>query len=242
MALRMRHRMLGALALLLCMPASSQALTLDPIATGWFDDDGKRSIGATYTGRGRFGVLINSYAVFDLTNFGGSVSSFSISINSTAYISDDLEEAFTIRSAAPAPELFTQANIPTGSTAGKAIFQDLGSGDVYATGTVTPDLARQVLNGNGILVVDNGASTRVDLTTTSQALADLNAAIGGYFIIGNALDSPFDTDPGASLEGAWLFPRLTGDFAVVPGPGTGILLGFALIALATRRSQTLGRT
>src|SRR5262249_12747331 len=112
-------------------------------------------------------------------------------------------------------------NANTGTSA--TIFADLGSGTSYGTFTVT----------------NSGPLTEVlSFTLNAAAVADINAAAGGFFSIGGALDPITGTGAqvlfGASggQRGTQQLVLTTGGGQGVPEPATIIVFGTGLASLA----------
>ncbi len=147
---------------------------------GWFRDDGLHNVSNKNTITGQDGAgtsVFNSFFVFNTGTLAGSVAtSVDLRLELEEYFGPDASETFDVYDVSTtAAALATNHSI--GSATGLGIYADLGSGSVYATKSASSG--------------DVGSILTVSLS--SQAVSDLNTAIGGgtEFIVGLSLRSPF---------------------------------------------------
>jgi hypothetical protein len=149
-------------------------IIIDASDRGWYRNDGYHNAANknTLTGRSSTGYEYHSFFVFDLTSVPGSfLRGAKLRLEVEKYLSPDSSEALTIC------DVTTPIEILTSSGTNLAVYDDLGSGNGYATFTVVPANVGNVL----------------EIILGEQALADIVAASGGLFAIGlkvNDIGSP----------------------------------------------------
>jgi hypothetical protein len=148
----------------LATTATQQAV--DASDRGWWRHDGYHdsSNKNTFTGQNGNGTqLFNSFFVFDLTSISGnSVESAILRLEVENYFGPDSSESLTIYDVATPIPVLTASGTDVG------VYTDLQSGNDYGNFTVHPS--------------DEGSI--IEITLNSQALADIEAAIGGQFAVG----------------------------------------------------------
>jgi hypothetical protein len=168
------------------------------------------------------GAIRRNFFTFDLSSLSGTVVSATLEaarFNYAGFPGDPSETLGLFDVTTDAATL----NNNTGLNA--TIFADLGSGTSYGT----------------FVVSSYTFSTTETLTfaLNANAIADINAAAGGFFSIGGALLSftPGETSEGVfgqsqDSSGSASIQRLIVETTAVPEPGTLILLGVGLASLA----------
>jgi hypothetical protein len=171
-----------------------------------------------------------SYHIFDLSSLGpGQVitgATLFITHPSNSYSSPDPTETVRFFDVSTPLDDLRLPDESQPNSALDAIFDDLGSGSVYGE-----FVASAASNG-----------TIESITLNAAALADLNAAIGGEWALGAALVTIAQTSPLGVEEqvfkGSETLPGVatTLNLTVIPEPGTSLLVGIGLMALARRRA------
>ncbi len=216
---RILSLLIAGVLLSFAMPAFSISLT--PIDRGWFRADGLHTANQNNTFTGTFGGQgYRSFYAFDVDNIGGNWNQATINIDLDLYFNGDATESFEIF-AVFSPAASVTAGHLAGSAAGQAIYNDLGTGVSYGTGTVT---AASV--GSTLSFVLNAA-----------AVADINAARGGQWIFSIVHTSGNGGNQGIRFgtNGAWDAGTTSG--ASIPEPTQTALLAIALLALGRGRRR-----
>ena len=169
-------------------PSGTQTLTLNGTFSIQASDTGWYSQNGTHDPRNNnyivgdctscFGSAFNDYFIFDLSNYtGGAVTSAVLSIgNGNGYAAGPLSTYSLFDVTSPIANLDVQNG---GATTGITIFNDLESGVLYGSRSITN-------------VVQN---SQVDTTLNANFVAAINARQGDTFAIGGTL-RPGDVIPG----------------------------------------------
>jgi hypothetical protein len=170
-------------------------------------------------GRNGTGDILRNFFTFDLAALSGfTVSAATLEVRrfiasgdpTLSYkLSDVSTDAATL-------------NNNTGVSA--SIFADLGTGTSY---------------GTFLVPTTTGASTDVlTFVLNAAAIADINAAVGGFFSLGGSLDPlGAGTQQLFAFSGGTGVQRLVITATAVSEPATLVLMGSALAALAAHRSR-----
>jgi hypothetical protein len=177
-------------------------------------------------------ITYNDFFVFDLSTVTGPITSAFLSLFNPAcptcgYQSMSSTETFTVFDVStPISEL--EATHGATTPLAPEIFNDLGSGTIFGSRTVS--------------AADNG--TMVNITLNSDAIAAINANLGGMIAFGGSLTSLFDSAPpevmfasGGNIPSDQRLLILNPVQA--PEPSTLLLLGIGLtvlLACGTRSS------
>jgi hypothetical protein len=173
-----------AATLLIAFPVRADEVVLNAIDQGWYAKDlgvnfadgvHTASNENTLTGRATNDRDLRSFFVFDLTAETEPVIAAELRLELENYSSGSPSESFGVFDvSASAAEL----NMDYGDDDpdGLAIYDDLGSGEAYAS--------------KAVAAVDVGSVIAIPLS--AQAVADLNASLGADFAVGLDLDSPND--------------------------------------------------
>ena len=216
-----------AIALLVTAPASADFATFNTSDSqfdagldnqGWWSDTFNNSDGNTnYTVGWRSlsgGQEFRNFFTFDLSSLTDIVVGATLEVVRYSYFSPDASETLGLF------DVTTDAatlNNNVGTNA--AIFNDLGSGTSYGT-----------------FVVNSYSFSSTELLSfslNSNALADINAAKGGFFSIGGALQSLTKGIPTEFIEtssGGFGIQRLVVETQPIPLPSTIAMAGFGLLA------------
>jgi hypothetical protein len=160
------------LASLVSISAAGAPIILDAVDSGAYFDNGTHNPGIENYLTGLFsGQEHRSFFVFDLSSVTGTIQAATLRLFNPevsqflhGYVSPDPTETLNIY------DVSTPAADVTLNAAGVAGFNDLGSGTLYGSKTVS--------------AADNG--TVVEIAVGNAAIADLNAATG-LFLLGGAL-------------------------------------------------------
>lgn len=224
--------LIGLVLVATVSPASAMTLTFrtsdsrfDPDFDnqGWYDNTGftTRPSDNYFTGS-PFGGDLRSFFTFDLSSAAG--------IGTVIGARLDLRRFFDSANNEPTETLeffdvsADAATLSNNTGTGVSVYNDLGTGTTYGA----------------FVVPGSGASDDVlSFQLNAAALADLNAALGGFFSIGGTLTSQ-DTDVATSPD--WLFGASDGtdpqelvlEFTPIPEPGTLLLLASGLAGIRFR--------
>lgn len=174
----------GLVLALASAPVGAAETVLDAIDQGWYakdlgpnfaDNVHTASNENTLTGRGTNSRDYRSFFVFDLSAETEPVVAAELRLELEQYSSGSASEPFTVYDVAATA---AQLNMDYGDDDpnGLAIYDDLGSGSIYATPTATPPQQ----------------GTVIAIPLSAQALADLDSSLGAGFAVGLDLDSPND--------------------------------------------------
>lgn len=216
-----------AIVVLLGVSLTAHAATISVVDRGWFRSDGLRTAGNENAFFGRWsGRNYNAYLVFDVSGLSGQTSSISMNLELEGYFSGNGSETFEIFDVSTS-ELLLASGYASGSAAGQAIFNDLGTGSSYATLNVLSSEVGSVLN----------------LTLSSQATTDLDAAVAsdGLFALGFVVTSAVGNQglrwgTNADWDAGTI---ITTEIVTTPEPATAVLIGMSLMALCWLSSSGL---
>jgi len=192
--------------------AQADLLTLDTIDQGRFRADGKSNLA-------RIGIigwlkdeghLLRAFFVFDLSDFSGLIESATFNLPLEAFGGAALPATIDLFDFTTQPTL-TTAITPAGDPMATAFYEDLGSGTYYGSTTFPRTLG-----------------TVASIELNEDAIADLNDAIGGHFVVGLSMRNP-TTHPGLDDYLRFGNGRVAGNqlelnyspLATEPDPGTG---------------------
>jgi hypothetical protein len=222
---------LGATTLgLTTAAAPAQAAIINTTERGWYNSDGAHSPANDnyFTGSFAFGNELRSFFVFDLSSVSGTITAAQLQLYNPVYSSDNQNETLNLF------DVTTSITSLTDGTGGVAAFNDLGTGTLLGTATVS--------------AADNGQVVNINLN--AAGLAVLNAAIGGQVAIGGALNltppQPFNryvfafSGSGDPADGSTRIDLTTGQVTpnAVPAPAGLVLglLGVPALGLLRRRT------
>ncbi len=149
-------------------------MNLEAFNRGYFRSDGRHYTGATNTLSGYFSTRsYNSFYVFDLSSLAGTVDTPALRLELENYASFNSTLTFDLFDvSATAAELDGTYIQP--DAAGMAIHNDLGSGNIYATRTVSSANTGSILN----------------IPLSALAESAIEGQLGGTFAIGLAVQGP----------------------------------------------------
>jgi len=231
-----------AVALTGVAAADAQAVTLDAVDSGWYQENNigpeagfhdpaneNYIAGRIDVGGGLFATFRNFF-VFDRSAISGPISSATLEIFNPlgGYSSGDASETYQV------VDMLTDATtLRAGGSGLGGIFSDLGTGDLYGSIDVSAASDGQLLS----------------IALSQAAIDDFNAG-SGFFSVGGHLTTLGSNDTqfvfGGTADGngsaAQFTRRLQVELAqtgtpVIPEPGTMALFGFGLIGGALRRKR-----
>jgi len=123
--------------------------------------------GNTFTGKSQSNQILNSYFAFDLSSVSGTVIAAELVLELESYWGSDATETASIWDVA------TPHSTLVASSFDPMVYQDLQSGNGYGTFTAGP----------------NDVGAKISIGLGSQAVADINAHLGGNFAVGVHIDT-----------------------------------------------------
>lgn len=204
--------------------AYAAIVNLPTIDRGTIQDNGTHfyssvnyAAGSDMTGR-----VFRSFYLFDLSALSGNIvtgATLKILLPSDGYTSPDSSEHYTLYDVLPGSLPILEGDV--GSIVNTSIFDDLGSGNIYA----------------GTEVLESAAGSFIELSLDAQALSDMNSAIGSKFAIGGAVTSL--SQPASTQEVIFVNTQftplsdtfLTLEITPIPLPATAWLFGSGLLGL-----------
>ena len=150
------------------------SVVLDAIDRGWFSNLGEHTTSNKNTLTGAYSLgEVRSFFVFDLSSLSGEYASVTFNLELENYYGIDSSELAQVYDvSATAAEL--GADYSPGDPLGIAIFDDLGTGNMYAAATFTPS--------------DIGSVMTINLD--AQAVQDIRSSVGDTFAVGVRVASP----------------------------------------------------
>jgi len=194
--------------------AQAVPITMDAVGRGFYHADGStngNNLANNYVAGKINNVLYRNWFNFDLSGVSGTVTSADFLIDAGLIVGPDHDYELHALT----------TSIASLGTNSAATYTDLGSGTVYG----------------GQTFVSGGIHT---ITLNNDALADLNAALGGNFAFGGSITSPLTQDPdvlfggtsGTTASGkAASITQLRLTTAAIPEPSTVVLMGLGLVGL-----------
>jgi hypothetical protein len=145
-------------------------MTIDAIDRGWFAETGAHSAKQRNTATGFAGDLglLRTFFVFDLSALSVPVLGATLRLELEAYLSGAASETFVVGSVNKVPARAMGASYSPGTASGQTIFEHLGTGTVYGQATVA----------------HSDVGSLIEITLSSEAVADMQAAAGDLFAVG----------------------------------------------------------
>lgn len=205
----------------------SATYTSSAFDQGWYNSTGQGAFNTNYLVGDIGGTIYRDWFAFDLASInllaGESIVGATLTVDKAAYIGNDVSKDWFLTSIESDINVLTTAH--SAGSPGQGIFTDLADGLAYGVTTVVKaEAASQVI---------------ADLSGMN-ALADINASLGGLFAIGGYL-SAVDLITGETLfsgSSAANMAVLTIETSVVPVPAAVWLFAsglFALIGVSRKR-------
>lgn len=181
-----------------------------------------------------------SYWVFNLPAGSGPIASAILDLKPRAFFGDGSSEAVNFTAFALSPALLSTA-YASSSAIGLSVYNALSSGASYGLLSVQPSDA---LLDCQLSTCPSQPGNTLSAQLDSNALADINADLGGVFVIGAYLSpsSSTATDNAVGVQFGFLGfagPVAQLDLTPAPEPGTAGLLaigGFAVAILVRRKA------
>jgi hypothetical protein len=163
-----------------CCTAQGTVVSLNAMTQGRFRSDGMHN-GGNYNTSTAYSAPFryNSFFVFDLANWEGTVDSATLYLTLDMFTYADINPpvnpslTFDVFDAST-PVSALDATYGPGNAAGIAIHNELGSGNIYATKTATA----------------SNVGTVLAIPLSAQALADIQAGLTSTFAVGLRLQGP----------------------------------------------------
>lgn len=228
----------------LCLAAPLGADVMSWSDSGWYDSTGFHvdvnnnyivGFQGTYLASGP-PITFNDFFVFDLSTVSGPITSAVLSVFNPAcsivcgYQSQSRTETYTVFDVSTPIGTLEANHTGVGSALAPAIFNDLGSGTIFGSRTVS--------------AADNG--TMVDIVLNHDAIVAINANLGGRIAFGGSLTSLFNNlsppeemfAAGGNSPGDQRLLFLNLAPASVPEPRSVLLLGTVALGLLGLRSKS----
>jgi hypothetical protein len=216
------------LAVLLMASTPASAVTSTATDRGWFDEIGQHRVSNKNAYAGQDGsAQFRSFFVFDLSSLSGTATSATLRLEHEQYFGPDATETFDVFDVSTSAAALGTDHFMS-NAAGQSIYDDLGTGNLYAS---------------NIVASPGTVGTILEITLNSQAITDINNALGGTFSVGLKLRDPFTLTSGSeavrfSVEDEPRTHELVLGFeSAVPEPITATLglMGLGVLGMATRR-------
>jgi MYXO-CTERM domain-containing protein len=157
----------------------ADTVTINVTDRGWFQHTGRHTSSSQNTFTGRLSeTYYRTFFMFSLAGLSETVTAAKLRLELENFYSPDSSETVEVRPFSGAVSGLT-GSYQAGSTAGLAIYADLGTGAVLASKTVSS--------------ADIG--TVLDFGLSSAGIADINSHAGSLYAVGLAVSSPGDHDP-----------------------------------------------
>ncbi len=194
----------------------------------------------TDTSNPSLGTSWHIYWVFALPTGTGPITSATFDLAPRAFFGDGSSETVNFTEFTLSPSLLSTA-YAAGSATGESVYNALGSGASYGQLSVQPS---DVLLGCQVPTCPAQPGNTLFFQFNSTGLADINAHLGGLFVVGAYL-SPSSSDPTDNAVGVQFnFLNVAGpvsqlDLTSAPEPAPASLIAIAgLAALVYRRLRS----